>query len=296
MERHSDRSVLRSGALAYRGWLAVVVLLCPLGCTPRDPLWFHRLAADGDVPGIERALRRGADVDDRSGEGLTPLMLAATYDHADAARVLLSAGTDPRAVDYEGSTALHWAAMGGVSPEMVQALLDAGVPIDAVADDGATPLTLAAMAGYTETMRCLLSHGANCHGPPGERRTPLLSAARHSADTTMLLLGADPGGWAPQELAAPFRRAATFDRADTIEALLRAGAPIDSQDGPTGGTALHAAVGENACNAIRVLLDHNADTQVRDRKGRTPLDLAKEIGSTEAAELLEARGTGSRRR
>ena len=39
------------------------------------PLW-QAIAAD-DVPGLERALRRGAEVDYRGAGGLTPLLAAA---------------------------------------------------------------------------------------------------------------------------------------------------------------------------------------------------------------------------
>jgi len=272
-------------------FVVTVATACALcACPARDPLAAHHLAAAGDTAGLQRLLRAGYPIDARSSDGVTALMIAASYDRADTLRFLLSAGGDPLAVDEDGKTALQLAAMFGASPRVLQVLLDAGLPIDGVDRSGRTPLGLAAMADHIEPARYLLSQGGDPHGARGQRRTPLLLAASHGAHMTTLLLGADPGGWAPDELRAPLIRAAAFDRADTIEVLLEAGAPIDGQDDRTGGTALHAAAGANAWNAIRSLLDGGADPQVRDRKGQTPIELAREMGDTEAARLLESEG------
>ena len=48
----------------------------------------------------------GADVNQPSATGQTPLILAAVGGHGELTRVLLEAGADPRAVNSHGQTAL----------------------------------------------------------------------------------------------------------------------------------------------------------------------------------------------
>jgi ankyrin repeat protein len=65
-------------------------------------------------------VERGADVNGRAGDcasakienGLTPLMMAAKYDDAEAVKFLLEHGADPRAT-YDGENALAFAVAGG---------------------------------------------------------------------------------------------------------------------------------------------------------------------------------------
>jgi len=54
------------------------------------------------------------------------------------------------------------------------------------------------------------------------------------------------------------------------------------------GTPLHCAVEQGRVAIGAALLAHGADKGVRDTKGRTPLELAKELGRGEMLALLEA--------
>lgn len=75
---------------------------------------------------------------------------------------------------------------------------------------------------------------------------------------------------------------------------LSAGVDINAtiQRLPTKWTALHAMVMQGNPMAVRLLLEHGADTSVRDAEGKTPLDLARELHAKEAsvarAKVLEA--------
>ena len=51
-------------------------------------------------------------------------------------------------------------------------------------------------------------------------------------------------------------------------------------------TALHIAASNNDIKTIEVLLKHNANTNLRDRYGRTPLDIAVGFSHTAAADAL----------
>lgn len=62
-----------------------------------------------------------------------------------------------------------------------------------------------------------------------------------------------------------------------VRVLAAAGADLDHTDNSGGLTALHLAAGYVKPGVVKVLLELGADTEVEDDKGRTPLDLAREI-------------------
>jgi ankyrin repeat protein len=70
-----------------------------------------------------------------------------------------------------------------------------------------------------------------------------------------------------------------------VRVLLNAGADVNAilED---GRTALHEAVGQNHSMVAQLLLDHGALTTVRDRFGRTPIELAELLGHSDAREIL----------
>ena len=61
-------------------------------------------AAEGDADGVALALREGADVEARDPQRRTALLLAASGDHVDVARVLVALGANPDALDARHDT------------------------------------------------------------------------------------------------------------------------------------------------------------------------------------------------
>mmetsp|Transcript_109356 Transcript_109356/g.316079 ORF Transcript_109356/g.316079 Transcript_109356/m.316079 type:complete len:218 (-) Transcript_109356:263-916(-) len=115
----------------------------------------QKAARDGDIEGIEQALRVGAYLETRRpfvmaprsipqseqlesttrDIGMTSLMYAAQGGHADACRLLLSIGAQANAEDEDGQRPLHFAAATG-NEEICRALLEWGAEGDALDDDG----------------------------------------------------------------------------------------------------------------------------------------------------------------
>ena len=58
-----------------------------------------------------------------------------------------------------------------------------------------------------------------------------------------------------------------------------------------GDTALHRAASWGRVDTVRLLLQHGADKTIRNKIGKTPLDLAKENAQTEVVNTLAADGT-----
>lgn len=120
-----------------------------------------RAARNGDLEGIARALREGADANGNGEDGVTALLAAVHAEETKAIEALVRAGADPNdpmSVFGSAWTPLHQAA-SKVLEESAKALLEAGADVDARADGGMTPLMLAAGHPHGATARMLLEAG-----------------------------------------------------------------------------------------------------------------------------------------
>ncbi|MCX6521648.1 MAG: ankyrin repeat domain-containing protein [Actinobacteria bacterium] len=81
-------------------------------------------AASGDVTAVARALDDGAPIEARDHKDRTALLVAATFDHVDVARLLVERGADPNALDDRHDT--PWLVTGVTgSVAMLEVLLPA---------------------------------------------------------------------------------------------------------------------------------------------------------------------------
>lgn len=108
------------------------------------------------------------NVEIRTRDDESPLMMAALKGHVDLARKLIERGAD---VNKTGWTALHYAATGG-HLAIIELLLEHHAYIDAESPNGTTPLMMAAQYGSIDAVRLLLEAGAD----PGLKNQLGLSA------------------------------------------------------------------------------------------------------------------------
>ena len=127
---------------------------------------------------------------------------------------------------------------------------------------GATPLMRAAKSVDVSAMRVLLDHGAD---PTLKNRT----------GTTALMFAAGSARGKPDQ-----------DVADAITLCLDRGGDVNAVN-DNGQTALHLAV-EQSDVVIRLLAAKGAKLDIKDRQGRTPLDLA--LGDAPAGRGAAGRG------
>jgi len=145
-------------------FLTVVLVITCSGCfliPPKhsDYRAIHEYASDGNVAGITQDLAAyPGDVNLTDDAGRTPLHLAATHCHVDAAEVLLDKGAKIDAKATGGTTPLDVAAQAGCV-DLVNLLLAKGAKINLRDDQGRTPLGRATQWKRDEVVQVLRAHG-----------------------------------------------------------------------------------------------------------------------------------------
>lgn len=132
----------------------------------------------GNAAQVASLLQNGADGNARTGDGATPLMLAAGNGNLEVVRTLLAAKVDVNAVDDLGWNALmkaiYNAELDRGFPDVVQALIDAGADIETTIAFGTRPLMLAAGYGEAAVVEVLIKAGAEVRAKNEGGRTALM--------------------------------------------------------------------------------------------------------------------------
>jgi ankyrin repeat protein len=165
--------------------------------------------------------------------------------------------------DAHGRTPLHVATFAR-RRDAVRALMAAGADSGALEDGRYDAVTIAAVADDEETLRVLLAHGAS----------PRLVTSRY--DGTALIAAAHLG------------------HDGVVRQLIAAGAPLDHVNNLHWTALIEAIVlgdgGARHQATVRALLAAGANTQLADRDGRTPLQLARARGYRLIVKMLEQAG------
>jgi uncharacterized protein len=128
------------------------------------PLDLFEAAAIGDVPHLRALLAAEPElIHSYSGDGWTPLHLAAAFSTTEAVSALLAAQARVHAVSRnpQQNQPLHAALALGKNPETIHLLLEHGAPVNATQAGGFTPIFSAASANRRDLAELLFSHGAD---------------------------------------------------------------------------------------------------------------------------------------
>jgi hypothetical protein len=116
----------------------------------------------GDVTAVRKLIAARADVNERLGDGSTPLLWASHKSDVDMVRILVEAGAKPDIPNNYGVTPLLDASRSG-DVDMVELLLKAGADPKRAHPEGETPLMAASRAGSLPIVRLLLDRGADAN-------------------------------------------------------------------------------------------------------------------------------------
>lgn len=123
----------------------------------RSPLQWA--AVHGNISACSVLLQRGANVEAKDKEGLTPLLISAQHGHSDLTRLFCIKGAKIDATDEEGRTPLYWSVRNN-HPDCVTVLLSAGANVN-VSDMNGVPLIFTAVKyGSIELVELLIIQGA----------------------------------------------------------------------------------------------------------------------------------------
>jgi ankyrin repeat protein len=156
---------------AVAGNVPITRLLLERGATPVrlgnvgwSPLQQAALF-NGNTEVIGLLLDAGADVNEATSTGATPVSIAAGAGNLAELELLLARGGDVKGFARPGCRPRHpplvSAVRGGTgSPQLLQRLIDAGADVDAADDEGVTPVIAAAAFGRTDLIEFLVRAGA----------------------------------------------------------------------------------------------------------------------------------------
>jgi ankyrin repeat protein len=225
----------------------------------------------------------------------TTLLFAAARLGCEAeARALLDRGAAIDAKDREGKTALAKAAEADKLP-LIRLFLERGANVNARAVDGSTPLFYASEQDRGAVIPLLLERGADPNLPGRKGARPLAAAAFNGSTESvaeLMKFGADPNAL-DNDGSGAVVYAAGHGYASVVALLLQAGVDVNRRYAH-GLTALMWAAGHDASTGvddvdatIKTLIERGAALDLKDDRGKTAADIARDLGHKRAAKLLE---------
>jgi len=261
------------------------------------------------LPVVKRLVERGADVQQASKAGFTPLMMAARFGQQDAAGYLLGKGASLHATDAEGLDALMVAVMRGQT-DMALFLLEKGA--DPKNDKaGYTALHWASgkwESGMTHDYPdATTEEWRYLNGVPARKAELITALIAKGANVNSTMSKAPPRygihlfHMMPLQGATPFFLAALSSDVETMKLLVSKGADPKVLN-QNKSTALMVAAGlgrvpgdslitdEESYDAAKLCLDLGVDANAVNASGETALHGAAYYGNPKVAQLLVERG------
>lgn len=223
------------------------------------------------------------------------LTSAARVGNLDALKTIVASGADIDARQSDGTSALHWAVLGG-HHAMVDNLLQNGADANAADRYGTTPLSLAALNGDAVAAEALLTAGANANAVDAANESVLMTAARTgNEDVVDLLLdhGALVGYVEPEYGLSALMLAALENHPAVVARLIHYGGRVNEHTkiGPNPPFMLpcKGGCGSEGIGINRGGVPDRGERPERDG-GMTPLLYAARDGNLDVARVLVAAG------
>nr|HEV7953661.1 ankyrin repeat domain-containing protein [Candidatus Acidoferrales bacterium] len=254
----------------------------PAGSTP---LMYASLY--GDANSVRQLLKLGADPNAQNEAGATALMWAT--DNLEIVTALVERGADVNAKSSDSRTPLLVASGRYGAAPVVKFLLDHGANPSAHSPSLAgdmTPLAEAAYVGDETVLRILLARGADVKAA-GPNPLGFAIVSRCSGCTDLFMGSAEKDDLSLQALLD----SPPLNDTRAVNALLDHGANVNAKD-PDGNTLLMlvSACDEATPDTVKRLIAGGADVNAKNPRGQTALDFARARGKTAVVDLLAESG------
>jgi len=250
-------------------------------------------AYDGDLDKMRRLVDQGHDVNQTNKYGFTAIYFAAggtrtqpsPKGSTEAVKFLLQHGAKANNKSNINGYTALMAACANQNTGSVSLLLEYGADVNALTKDGESALSIASARLEPEIVTLLLDHEAHVNGYVDINGRTPLLAAVAASPYYTLS--------SPSEaMKIIFQNAFKLDNAlNVVKLLLSHNAEINIMD-RNGKSPLTYAVVEESPLLVRILLEHGANPNVSDRSqgNATPLILATKIRNVSIAEMLIKKG------
>ena len=250
----------------------------------------HFAAQGGDPDTIDLILTHLPDIESKTGDGLTPLMVAAFCGKLLAVKWFLEKGATVACEDKRGQNTLHHAAQGGDTD--IISLIHTHLPnIESKTDEGSTPLMVAALCGKLHAVKWFLEKGATVTSVGGNRWNVLHFAAQGGdPDTIDLILTHLPDIESKTgDGLTPLMVAALCGKLHAVKWFLEKGATVACEDKRGWNTLHHAAHGGDT-DIISLIHTHLPNIESKTGEGLTPLMVAAFSGKLHAVKCFLEKG------
>ncbi|XP_028729292.1 ankyrin repeat domain-containing protein 42 isoform X1 [Peromyscus leucopus] len=254
----------------------------------------HIAAIRGQDACMQALIINGANLAAQDDRGCTPIHLAATHGHSFTLQVMLRSGVDPSVTDKREWRPVHYAAFHG-RLGCLQLLVKWGCGIEDVDYNGNLPVHLAAMEGHLHCFKFLLSRmnsGAQALKAFNDNGENVLDLAQRFLKHNILqfIQGAEYEGSNPDDqdnLAFPGHVAAFKGDLEMLKNLIGDGIINLNERDDNGSTPMHKAAGQGHIECLQWLIEMGANSNIINKAGEKPSDVAKRFAHLAAVKLLE---------
>jgi ankyrin repeat protein len=172
--------------------------------------------------------------------------------------------------------------------EAIKKSLDRGATPNSRNRLGKTSLYISIEKNRIDIAKMLIAAGADVHLPSLEKVTPLIAASYAGSLPLVDLLLNNGAKHQPTDRLhkSALVYAAGMGHTEVVERLLQAGAPVD-QTPVDALTPLMWAAGQGHAETVKLLLAKGANKLLKDERGLTATDMAKEAKHAPVVDLLE---------
>ncbi|XP_032749108.1 ankyrin repeat domain-containing protein 42 isoform X2 [Rattus rattus] len=254
----------------------------------------HVAAIRGQDACLQALIINGANLATQDDRGCTPVHLAATHGHSFSLQVMLRSGVDPSVTDKREWRPVHYAAFHG-RLGCLQLLVKWGCGIEDVDYNGNLPVHLAAMEGHLHCFKFLLSRvnsavqALKAFNDNGEN---VLDLAHRflKQNIVQFIQGAEYEGSHlddQDDLAFPGHVAAFKGDLEMLKKLIDDGVINLNERDENGSTPMHKVAGQGHIDCLQWLVEMGADSNITNKAGERPSDVAKRFAHLAAVKLLE---------